>query len=1828
MKKIFPFVCVLLLSVVFSCSKRQNNFNSDVSLFKDYILNFSSGLISVAGDIRVVLAFENPSWQVNQTLDSDLFSIYPNVKGKVVALSSNTLSFVPEDKLKSDQEYQVTLHLDELKSVDKKLKKFQFTVKTHKQDFMVVIGDLQSYSRDYQYLNMYLQTSDVMDLEVAKQLITAGQDKKSLKIKFDNTYKTGTFFKFVIDSIQRKTTDAAIEVAWDGKKGGIDQTGGFTFEIPSKDTFKIISAQVSSVEENAVFINFTDPLMAGQDLSGLVQIAGVSDLKFATAGNLLKVYYNTQVNGEHLLEVFQGIKRDDGKTLLQTFSKKIAFENIKPGIRFVKSGTLLPSSNNLKISFEAAGLKAVDVKVYKIYKNNILQFLQDNELNGKYNLRKVAQPIAKQKIDLSTNKMNKLGSWNAYALDLSKLIETEPGAIYRIELSFNRKYAVYPCTQSDAEESESEEDETDEEVRSNQDYYDDYDYYDYDWSEREDPCTDSYYYQTKIGTNVIATDLGVIVKNSSNGKYTFAVADIVTAKPVTDATVELFTFQQQSIGTCKTNSEGFATFDAPKYAYFALVTKGKNATYIKLDEGNSLSMSNFDIAGETLQKGLKGFIYAERGVWRPGDSIYLSFMLNDLESKLDKNHPIQLKVSNPRGKLRYRATMKYNDMNHYTFKIVTNPSDPTGNWEAKISVGGTHFYKSIKIETIKPNRLKIKNSFAEKDLYAGTNNQGFLDVNWLHGAVAKNLKVEVSAKFLQQKTTFKGLESFDFDDDARKFSTEELQVFSGQLNENGRVNYTLNPQLSSQAPGKLKMVLMSKAYEMGGDVSTDVSTAVYSPFQTYVGIKTPALSKYNTLDTNKNNTFEIKTIQSNGAPKAVSDLEIMVYKMDSRWWWNADSDNLSQYNYASVNSTYKKFKVSTNSQGMATFNLNIPEADWGSYLIRVEDVYGKHATSTNVMFDWPIWSGKTKVGEGENSTMLMFSVDKESYEVGEVAKISFPSSEGSRALISIENGSNVLSTLWIDTKKGETQVDLKIVEAMAPNVYIHITLLKPHASTVSDAPIRMYGVIPLNVVNKNTKLKPVIKVPSVIKPEQFTEVTVSETAGREMTYTLAIVDDGLLDLTRFKTPDAWAKFYSRQALGVKTWDVYNDVIGAYGGKINQVFSIGGDAELAGGSTKKANRFEPVVIHLGPFKLDKNKSKTHKIKIPNYIGSLRVMVVAQDAKHSAYGLAEQTVTVRKPLMVLASAPRKMAPNEQVLLPITVFAMENHVKNVAVQIKTSQNISIVGSATQNISFSQPDEKLIYFILEAKQWSGIGKIDVIATSGNEKATYSVSLDLVNPNPKSHRYVDVVLEPNGTETLDWNSFGIPGSNEALVEVSAMPSINYLGRLSYLVQYPHGCLEQVTSGVFPQLYLSDVVDLDAAVKSNMQRNINAGIQKISNYQMSNGGFSYWPGQMQTDDWATSYVGHFLLEAEKKGYILPIGFKSKWIAFQQSQAKQWRNNPQLRNDLAQSYRLYTLALSNNADLASMNRLKETPALSTDARLRLAATYALVGQKKVALSLIDQGANEVTATSEYYGSEDRSKALMLETYVLTGSLKKAYPVAISLSDRLTSDAYMSTQSTAFSLYAMAKFASVNPGKSIHISLVSQQKKQDFSSVKPMVSRSLKVMSGANTVKVINKEAHRLYVRLNYSGVLPVGQEQVISENLSAQALFSDRKGNVLDVSSVEQGSELVYKVTISNNSSSAVSNLALSQIVPSGFEIVNLRYTDAGDFAQNKADYIDIRDDRTQFYFSLRAGERRTFTMLLNASYLGNYYLPGIQCEAMYDPNFIVRTKGQWVHIIK
>ncbi|MFO0357461.1 MAG: alpha-2-macroglobulin family protein [Sphingobacteriaceae bacterium] len=1821
--------------------------------FANYISAFTTGYISAGSTIKVKLSSEFAnSTQLNAPLKEEYFSFEPSIEGETVWKDGQTLEFKPKERLKAGQQYKATFHLNKLIEVKKELQEFEFQFETIKQSVQLQVGELKCYhSNDFNLYSLTgnVSTADFIDNATAEALLEAKLGSSKLNPKWQHNEK-GTVHKFLLDSIERpNTSPSTLSFNCDAKALGLEIKLNKELEVPKKNEFKLLSTNVISENEQYVLLNYSNPIDQNQSLEGLINLGNLKDLKYIVNNNQVLIYPNEFKTGSYVMKIEAGVRDTKGQRINDVSEHNIVFSEVKPAVRFVGNGNILPSTNNLNLPFESVNLRAVDVKIVKIYENNVLQFLQNNDMDGGNNLAQVGKKIVEKRINLGITNPADYGVWKKFSLDLSSLIKSEPGAIYRVFLSFRKSYSTYSClgnTIDDKFEMEEIKQEEDEEVSFYGYYYEDYysSGYEYDeneeynWRDRDDPCKASYYrqYERTVAKNILASDLGITLKKGNDNSLFVVANDLITTDPISKVTLELYDYQKQLIQTEETNGDGQAFINLKQKAYFLVAKKDNQRSYIRLDDGATLPLSMYDVSGEAIKKGIKGFIYGERGVWRPGDSLFLSFILEDKLGNIPANHPVVFELSNPQGQMYKRLFSNKSVDGFYNFSTVTDKNVPTGLWNAEVKIGSIKFNKSIRIENIMPNRLKIEvNAGDNKLLVAQDNNMINLHANWLTGAVVHNLPANIQVALSSSETSFPKFKDYIFDDATLRFESQNITIYDDKLDDNGNASFPLNLDVQKNAPGFLKANFTTRVYEQGGAFSVDRFSIPLSPYIYYTGIKIPQGEK-NTgiLYTGKDHWIDIATCDFKGIPASRGNLKFEMYKLEWRWWWDQCNDEIA--NYAS-DEYHKPVQVETisSSNGKAKVRVNVKENEWGRYLIKVTDLDGGHSASLVTYFDWPNWMERD--GGTDNkivSNMLHFTTDKSSYKTGDEVKVSIPSPEKSRALVTIENGSRVLEAHWLETEKGTTVFNFKIKPEFAPNIYVHVSLMQPH-KRANDLPIRLYGVVPITVDDPETHLKPTISMPAELMPEQNVSITVGEENGKEMAFTLAIVDEGLLDITRFKTPNPWTTFYSKEALGVKTWDVYDNVIGAFGAELERILSIGGDGSEVGDDGAKANRFKPMVRFFGPYHLDKGDKQTIKFKMPMYVGSVRTMLIA--GHKGAYGMAEKTTPVKAPLMVLGTLPRVLSVTEEVKLPISVFGGSKNVGSTQVKVEVNDILQTVGNSVKTINVGKDDEKLVVFDLKVKNKTGIAKVKITATGGGHTANYEMELDVRNPNPYQTTIKDLWVEAGKSINESINPVGLAGTNSGVLELSTIPPINLEERLNYLITYPHGCIEQTTSQTFAQLYLTDIMDLSPERKTAIENNIKYGINEIRKFQLPSGAMSYWQGLTEANDWGTTYAGHFMICAEKKGYTLPAGMKKEWISYQQSAAQGFEinKNAYFNNDVMQAYRLYALALANQPVLSAMNRLREYGNLSNQARWLLASAYAQIGQIDESEKLIAKASNTIESyrVNYYtYGSSERDMALILDALCLMNKKQQAFAQLKKVSAFLSSKGWHSTQTTAFGLVAVSNFIKKFGGASAMQAEVEVNGKTINLKGNAAISQiPIDFKSGkAGSFKINNNGKGVLYVRIINRGKPPIGTETEVNENITISTTYKDLNGNVISVDELPQSSNFIMSVTVRNlGMVGEIKNLALMNYVPSGWEIHNARM-DENEAALKNSEYTyqDIKDDKVLTYFDLNTNETKTFNVMLNASYEGKYYLPSVNVEAMYDNSIYARTKGQWIKVVK
>ena len=1463
---------------------------------KAVVAAFTSGTISRESPVRVAFheALARPD-QIGAPLDASPFRFEPRIKGTTVWAAPDRIEFRPAERLPDGQTYAASLDLGPVFPAGKApFARFDFVFSTMRQSFDVAVEGLQSADATdvkRQALTGRLVTADVEDAPGVEKVLRASHEGRDLPVSWSHETNRRVH-AFAVGGIERAEQASVLRLSWDGGPLGVDRKEAREIAVPGLDTFTVDQARVVVAPEPHVELRFTDPLKPGQNLKGLVRVADRDDLRFVIDGSLVEVYGTKGWRGEQTVRVEAGVRNVLGFRMKEARELTVQFELLKPAVRFAGKGVVLPTSAGFTVPIEAVNLRAVTVEAMLIPSSNMPQFLQVNPLDGEQELQRVGRVVWTKtlSLDLTPDKENR---WLPVGLDVQPLLAKSPGGMYRLTLSFRRPHVAWPCEAGAAAEPERPAPGADE--QQEQSYWDNWaENEEGDWDQRfenrENPCHPAYYqrfydHDIRAARNVLVSDLGLMAKAGEDDAATVFVTDLRTTDPVGGAEVTLLDYQQQTLATGRTDRDGMVRLPAERPAFLATVRHGGQTGYLRLDGGSALPVAHFDVAGTRSPKGLKGFLYGERGIWRPGDVMHLTFILHDPAKRIAADHPVRFDLVDPRGQLVRTVSRTQSTDGFYAFDASTAPDAPTGNYTGRVSVGGATFDKTLKVETVMPNRLKIAMEFGTDQLRAGSRIGGVLTSAWLHGAPARSLKADVELALSPARTSFKRFEEYVFDDPTRKYDTERQKIFEGSLDETGKARVDAAVSAEAVAPGKLRADLTTRVFEPGGAFSIDRFSIPYSPYERYVGIRMPKGDRTRgMLLTDTKHRLDVALVDPDGGEAGDGEVEVKLYKVDWRWWWERGEEDLAAWADATVHMPLSSGVVRVTS-GKGAWDFEIKYPDWGRYLITATDKTGGHRTGKVVYIDWPGWAGRGQKEAGGGASVLAFAPDKAEYAPGETVTLAIPTPQKGRGLVSLESGSRVLRTEWIEAKGQETRFTFTATPEMAPNVYAHVTLLQPHAQTANDLPIRLYGVAPVQVVNPQTRLQPVLEVPEVMAPETTSTVTVREATGRPMAYTVAVVDEGLLGLTRFQTPNPWDHFYAREALAVRTWDLYDDVLGAYGAAMERMLAVGGDEAAVTPQSRRANRFPPMVRFLGPFRLAAKATGTHRIEIPQYVGAVRVMVVA--GKDGAFGAAEKSAFVRRPLMLLATLPRVLGPEESVALPVSVFALEPKVKDVALSVTTSGPLEVAAEAKKTLAFTAVGDEVVDFSLRTKPGLGVATATVVATSGTEKATQKIEIDV---RSSTARVVDVLggqVKPGETWTPAIALPGLAGTNQATLEVSRVPPIDLGRRLEYLIGYPHGCIEQTVSAAFPQLYLGKLLELTPEKQARVETNVKAALERLRRFQATDGGFGYWPGDDDSADWATNYAGHFAVEAQKAGYLPPPGLLDQWTSFQRRRARGW-----------------------------------------------------------------------------------------------------------------------------------------------------------------------------------------------------------------------------------------------------------------------------------------------------------------------------------------------------
>lgn len=1804
---------IILTVIAFSCKQKdkQTTGESGVSYSEELAREIS---FVTNGDIHfddiIQVYFNDQVVEENEVGSSpeNVFTFSPKIKGRAVWESQSMLKFIPDEPLPSRTKIDGRLNLQKLAPRFKEinLEDLVFSLNILGRDITNFTGSLDLKDRDDPKVFIYRGSVSFSENTTLEAIQKASDIKGGKGVILTWSQLDDRNFQFSTNEILRTDSDQEFTMIIDRKSLDLEYDYSETFTIsPLK---KMIANDFRSDEAGRsprIRIGFSDELDIDQNIDGLVNVNPSVKFAIKKLGNSVILDGDFKFGETYKVTVQKGISSRWGIKTESDVMKDLRFSDIAPQLEFASDGIVLPTSNQKKVQFYTTNLKRVHLEVKKVFTNQIGRFLESEQLTSTKTRNRgfsdgyssaVGVIIKNQTIELGNEK----NEWLLNEFDLSDLFEKYDDGLFLIRINFTPEDVNMPI---------------------------------------EGEVLNYIAEKGQVYKPVFLSNLGMTVKISRDEVKVF-VTDILTGRPRPMVSVSLLDYNGDSFSTNSTNSTGLATFNRNDYFYYVLAVNGKELTALNREEMR-WSSSGFDVGGiGEYDEGTRGFIYLERGVYRPGDSIHVSFMVKNNDNTFPQNHPVMMTVYDPEYNIIFeKSSMKSVD-GFYVFALATEESAPTGTYNIRINAGGSWFYQDLKIETVVAEQLKVQVKTKKKEFTWQDKSVDFdVVANYLFGAPAADLNAEVNIEVHPYEMRFAEYAEFTFTRNDIDFSSFTQSVLKKQLDAEGKLEGSWMIPSMETVPSALRVKVLTTVLEKGGQTNEGWAVAQVNVYPNYVGLKDP--SGYGYFKTGAEVKFPVILLDPVGKKVTGRQVRYRIYRNDTSWWYQYDNRRNYHLKYKEDSHTYLE-KEGTVTINEGTNYVSFIPSENGEYLIEVSD--GGNGHSASMFFSAYQYGGSS--GGDMNEGSLALRTDKAKYSSSETAKVRLPNPGSGNILVTIEKGSDLLRWFWIDPSKSkgeELVIDIPLDKSMLPNVYVTVSVIQPHDQTVNDRPIRMFGIIPVIVEDSDTKIMFNIDAPEVLVPNKEFTINISTQKPEKVQFTIAVVDEGLLSLTQFQTPRPWNEFFKKVGLFVESFDIFSHVISANKADIFQTFSIGGDLEMDYRESQLdpvdgKKRFKPVSMFKGPLMTDERGRASVKFTMPEYNGAVRVMVVGM--KGGTFGNADKTIPVRSDIIMQPAIPRVLNPGDEFLLPVALFKMAPSVKNAQFTLSTEGPLEIIGEKTKSVDFSQNDEADIIFKIRVKEAIGQARIILEGTSGNIVVRSETDIKVVPTSPRLFdKSVQKVAKGQSIRMMV-PKIGLDGTNYASLDLSLFPDMDFDHRLRWLIAYPYGCLEQTTSSVFPQLYLKKMGYFRVEEIEEIDRNINAGIGKLQQFMLGNGGFAYWPGNTTESEWGTNYAVHFLTEAKKMGYAVPDYMYNNAIRKLNNDARQHLGKLPTRVN-----RVFILALAGQQPVAEMNLIMENELekLSSSERWMLATAYHLTGAESVRDQII---AKAGTDTKEYepfsynYGSKYRDDAIILYCAVIMGQMNTAELIAKSIASTLSGKEYLSTQSSGYMLLALGRYfdaagiSAAGGQKIIGSVTLGSGRKIEFNEdgrvtipIKESFNQEIQIsISGETTVE-------NVFASLSWNGVPLKDETKTSQKNLSLQVAWYDEAGNIINPQSLKQGATFYGKFSVKNTTPlSRVSDVALVQIIPSGWQIENIRLSNAllpdwtNTWALNRETYLDIRDDRAMWFFDLINDRQLDFVLKLNCVSAGEFWLPATLVEAMYSNDYRATTEGKKVYV--
>ena len=1693
-------------------------------------------------------------------------------------------------------------------------------------------------------------------------------DKTEIPYQIETNTPTARTVRFKTNRIKRGSADREIKVKIEegfkctGGQIGLEKANVTPVILRGRGTLGVTYSDVWESDGTPyISVSFSAPVLSDT-------IESYLELMPAVEYQVIADYRNIEIHGNfkrrtiYTLKIRRGLMARNDAVLKQDYMTRLTIPDIRPQLRFLGDGFFLARKGQLNLGLATINIERVKLDIEKVFANNLIY-------------------------------VSKLKRWSRWSQNLGKPIHTE---VLNVPSQLNQEVTV-PISLEDYL--------SDEHVgifkvvaRNAQREWDSA----HQW--------------------VLITDLGISAKRAGDRLYVW-VKSLATGAPVPTARVKLISDNNQTLLSGTTDWAGFVEFtDVTEKTedftpFMITVAKRDDLAFIQLNR-HEIATADFDIAGPAyLQKGYEAFLYTSRGVYRPGETVQLAGIVRAPKQGTPGSLPTRIEVLSPDGRILRELRQRTTNTGACEVQIPIPNYAQTGNYIAKMLIADKVVGRAqFQVEEFMPDRMKVGIT-TDKSIYK-LGDELDIQVNAINlfGPPAVGRKVQVSCELkavsLVDSPTGTGVpvkwRSFDFGNSgssfAKQFESQRIELGEAKTDPAGKAHYQFTIPATLKVPSLLNGILTATVSEIGGRAVTASHRVVIHPYSHYVGLR-----RTNTADVKINQPVHIDYVAIDDAMAVAPGRALKLSLHKVHWNTILRQNTAGRYEYVSEPQTTEiETHALTSAETAETVTLT--PSDYGEYRVRLEDL--ESMATAEIGFYVHGW-GNAAVSM-EHPTRLDLVLNKPAYRSGETAKLHVKAPFPGTLLLTVER-ERMLSYRTIVMKENTATLSIPVRYSYRPNVYISATLIRniPTDTLSVDhhqpLPTRAFGVIPLKLDATQRRLSVDMflsqtdeagvssKIPLSgegrdIEDGETPEITVRPNSDVNIAFQvqgrrswqkyevcLAAVDEGILALTDFRTPDPHDYFYRQRGLKTRSFDLYNGILPEIA-NVTDNSSTGGDAASQAARRKRINtgsitRVKPVSLWSGFVKTDGNGRGTVQFKIPQFNGKLRLMAVAFAG--ADYGAAETYLTVREPIVLTPTFPRFLAGGDKLRIPVTLFNGTGENGEFIVKLRAEGDLQLLSASPTNTSEMSPQnaqetpsqpsshelkELSVYKSVDAgtetqvffdiRVQDAIGEVNFnLSAQGNAEITQiDVKLPLRSTVPPvtktgygevhAGKPIDFILPANL----------IPDSSEFSLTLSPFPNIAFADSLRYLIRYPHGCLEQTTSQVFPLLYFSDLarsVEPMLAGDDLVDYYITSGITKLESMLTPSNHFAYWPGGTYTNPWSSIYASHFLVEARKAGYEVADRVYDAMLNGLREQAKfspnaESQDNPKkIKANIAlATYASYVLAAAGQPERGTMNYLKNRglSGLSDYSHFQLAGAFALSGELETALSMLPVSVSPIVndkdnaqwETGGTLNSPIRAQAIMLDMLAEVNENHPSIPMLVENLRAAASDGnrWTTTQDNAFAFLALGKIMKKQMDRDYTGTLkLNGEHFADFDAMQ--VRYTDDAWDGARIQLSVQGEGACYY----YWSAFGIQRDSFVEEyerELQVRRRYFNKDGEDLTRKFVH-GDLIVAEITVKALTAN-LENVVVVDMVPAGFEIENPRlesragipWLKAQDF---KPDYLDIRDDRLIFFGTFPRQRERKFYYALRAVTQGEFTLPPIAAEAMYDATKSALTGSTRIQVV-